>query len=364
MGAGLAARLAALLAPAAVAMLASGCAARETEAPGASAASSAREAAASRTAAPLAVDPGRTVTMVHGALGALFELTIAGVAEADARRLLDDAAAEIDRVEDALGGWRDDTDLARLNREGAAGPVPASPRLLDAIERALALNRATEGAFDVTVAPLVDAYGLRRGQARLPPPDELARLRACVGPERLRLDADARTIAFDRPGVAVDLDGLNKGIAVDRVIARLRAAGVTDATISAGGSTIGSIGPPAESPARQIAIAGPEEEIHARVELRDAVLSTSGNWRHFVVVDGRTYGAIFDPRTGEPVENEVVSATAVASRGDESETFAKAAVVLGEAGAARLAREQGVRFVLLLRDPAADGRIVVTRHGR
>ena len=316
----------------------------------------------SGSAVLVAPEPGRVVT-VHGALGCLFEMSVTGMDEADARRLLSQTADEIDHVEDALGGWRDDTDLARLNAQAATHPFAAPPLLFDTLATALELGRATDGAFDVTLAPLVDAYGLRHGEARVPPADELARLRACVGPEHLRLDPGARTIAFDRPGVAIDLDGLNKGVAVDRVIATLRAGGVTDASISAGGSTIGSIGPPPEQPPRLVAIEGPDGEVHARVELRDAVLSTSGNWRNFIVVDGHTYGAIFDPRSGAPVEGDVVSATVVASRGDESEAYAKAGVVLGPSGAERLARERGLRFVLLLRDPAQSDRIVVSRFG-
>jgi len=337
------------------------CAAHDGAARSAASSATLPAEAAPASGTPLTPDPDRVATSVHVALGCFFELSIEGVAEADAGRLLAEATDEIDRVEDVLGGWRDDTDLARLNAQAASQPVAVPGLLFDAVSTALELGRATEGAFDVTVAPLVDAYGFRRGEARVPPPDELQRLAACVGASHLRLDPAARTIAFDRPGVAIDLDGLNKGIAVDRVIARLRAAGVTDAWISAGGSTIGSIGPPAPLPPRGVSITGPDGEAHARVELRDAVLSTSGNLRHVIVVDGHEYGAIFDPRTGRPVEADVISATAVAPRGDESEAYAKAAVVLGAEGAARLAAARDARFVLLLRDPAASGGIAVQR---
>ncbi|HZM01289.1 MAG TPA: FAD:protein FMN transferase, partial [Planctomycetota bacterium] len=189
------------------------------------------------------------------------------------------------------------------------------------------------------------------------PAEELARLQALVGPERVLVDEGARTIAFDRPGVRVDLDGLNKGVAVDRVLDRLRAAGVTDAVVSAGGSTIGSIGPPPGRPAHRVAIEGPDGAVHARIALRDAVLSTSGAWRRAAPLDGREAGPIFDPRTGEPADGEIVSATVIAPRGDESEAYAKAALVLGIDGARQLLREHPeLGIALLLRDPpGGDG---------
>jgi len=326
--------------------------------------SSAPLAPAPAVAPALAPDPGRVLTVVHGALGCLFELSIHDVAEADARRVAARATAEIDRVEDLLGGWRDDTALALLNREAAARSIAAPPLLYDSVVRALELTRATEGAFDVTVGPLVDAYGFRLGTPRLPPPDELERLAGSVGSEHVLVDPAGRTLAFDRPGVVVDLDGFNKGVAVDRVIELLRAAGVADASISAGGSTIGSIGPPPSRPPRTVAVAGPDGEVHARVPLRDAVLSTSGNWRRAIEMEGREVGPIFDPRSGEPVSSAVLSATAIAVRGDDSEAFAKAAIVLGVDGAQRLVEAHGgLGLVLLVRSADPDAEIEVLRLG-
>ncbi len=311
-----------------------------------------------------AADPNAAVTTVHGALGCLFEMTIRGVEEGDARHALDLASAEIDAVEDALGGWRDDTALAALNRDGAKGPVAVPPLLFDSITRSIELTAATHGAFDVTVGPLVDAYGFRRGAPKLPNPADLERLRKSVGIEHLVLDRTHRTIAFDRGGVEIDLDGINKGIAVDRVMELLRGLGVIDATISAGGSTIGSIGPADSEPPREIAIEGPDGEIHARASLRNEVLSTSGNWRHNIVVDGHEYGSIFDPRDGRPVEGDIVSATAIAPRGDESEAFAKVGVVLGPEGAESLTRQRpDVRMVLLVREAPGSSLLIVDRFG-
>lgn len=316
--------------------------------------------------APPAAGPAFAVAVQHGVLGCMFEIALYGVSETEARRLVAEATAELDRVEDALGGWRDDTALARLNREAADRKVQPPPLLLDALLRARELARATDGAFDVTVAPLVDAYGFRGSAGgRVPTPAELEALRACVGIDHLVIDAEAGSVTFDRPGVKVDLDGLNKGIAVDRVVLLLERAGVRDATISAGGSTIASIGPPPGAEPRPVAIAGPDGTVHERVLLRDQTLSTSGAWRRSLLIDGVEVGSIFDPRSGRPVANDVVSATAIASRGDVSEAYAKAALVLGpEAASALAARSGEVELVLLLRGKDEAEPIRTLRLGR
>lgn len=292
--------------------------------------------------------------MRHHAMGCFFEVTIRDVADDDARALLDEAVREIDAVDRVLSSWNDGSDLSRLNREGPAGPVRVDPLLLDTVERALALADETGGAFDPTVKPLVDAYGFRGSTPRVPSDAELANMRERVGARHVRVDRERGTIAFDRLGVALDLDGINKGVAVERVADLLRQAGVADATVSAGGSTIASIGPRADAPPRVVFVEDPQGRRAAEVSLRDQALSTSGNWRQVVNAGGRTFGHVFDPRTGRPVENDVLSATVVVQRAADSDALAKLCVVDGAAGAERLvAARPDAEVVLLVAKPDA-----------
>jgi FAD:protein FMN transferase len=301
----------------------------------------------------------RVVLLRHGAMGCLFEIAIHDVDEERAGVLARKAVAEIDRVDRALSSWDETSELARLNRLGGKGPVRVGALLFETVARSLQLSTQTQGAFDVTVGPLVDAYGFRGGTPRVPPDAELAELRWLVGPARVRLEPSSAEISFDRPGVRLDLDGIGKGVAVDRVAALLREGGVADATISAGGSTVCAIGPPASRPPRIVSVEGPAGTTDACVSLRDLALSTSGNWRNRIEVGGRFYGHVLDPRAGRPAERGVLSATVVVDRAVDSEALAKACVVLGADEAEKIARRWPAEVVLLT--SGARGTVEVVR---
>ena len=116
--------------------------------------------------------------------------------------------------------------------------------LFDFIAEAMRYQRESGGAFDITVGPLMKAWGFFRGEGHVPADDELADARLQVGGAHVVLNADDKTIAFDRPGVELDLGGIAKGYAVDRVVALLRTRQIAAALISAGGSTIYGLGAP------------------------------------------------------------------------------------------------------------------------
>src|SRR5205823_12681879 len=131
-----------------------------------------------------------------------------------------------------------------LTRHAAAGQMVEDPELYDYLAIALRYSRESDGAFDITVGPLMKAWGFFRGGGRVPSEAELAALRARVGYRHVILDPAAHTVRFDTPGVELDLGGIAKGYAVDRAVAVLREADVPAALVSAGGSTIYGLGAP------------------------------------------------------------------------------------------------------------------------
>lgn len=288
-------------------------------------------------------------------MGCLFEIEVAGVPRESAESLGLAAAAIVDEVEGTLSVWNADSEISRLNREASGGPFLAGELLFETLRRAVELTAETDGAFDVTVGPLVEAYGLRAATPRIPTFEELARARSAVGAEALRLRASPRTVEFTRPNMALDLDGIAKGVAVERAGGFLRARGVRDATISAGGSTILSIGPPEYLPPRRVAIATQDGREIGSVELRDEALSTSGNWRRGGKVGNREIGHILDPRTGEPLGNEVLSVTAVAPSAADSDALSTAFAVLGPDASERiLAARKATGAVFVVGDSGAS----------
>jgi thiamine biosynthesis lipoprotein len=246
-----------------------------------------------------------TVRVCGPHAGALPALTTAGL-------------DEIDRIDRLLSHYRPTSPLSRLNREAADGPVAVEPELLDVLDRCLRWSRDSEGAFDVTVGPLMKAWGFFRDEGRVPSEPELARVLEGVGFRHVLLDRRSGTVRFDRPDVELDLGGIGKGYAVDRVVALLRRRGVGSALVNLGGSSLYGLGAPPGGSAWAVGIQDPTDpgKTALTVELRDRALSVSGGYARFFEEKGVTYAHILDPRTGRPVQGVLSVAILSASATD------------------------------------------------
>jgi arylsulfatase A len=213
------------------------------------------------------------------------------------------ALDELDRVDRLMSHYRPDSPLSRLNREAASGPVSVEPELLAFLAECLRWSRDSGGAFDVTVGPLMRAWGFFRDEGRVPEEAELAGVRSVVGYQHVLLDPDAGTIRFDRPGVELDLGGIGKGYAVDRVVSLLRQRGIASALVNLGGSSIYGLGAPPGKTTWEIGVRDPARPAKTAltVALRDRSLSVSGGYQRFFEKDGVAYSHIMDPHTGRPV---------------------------------------------------------------
>src|SRR5262249_3623509 len=163
----------------------------------------------------------------------------------------------------------------RVNREAARHPVSVDAELFDFIAESMRYTRESDGAFDVTVGPLMKAWGFFRGEGRMPSDDELAAARHHVGAAHVVLNPVDKTIAFDEAGVELDLGGIAKGYAVDRAVQVLRRHGVAAALVSSGGSTIYGFGAPPGRAAWEVMVQDPIDSRKAAltVTLKDRALS-------------------------------------------------------------------------------------------
>jgi thiamine biosynthesis lipoprotein len=241
-------------------------------------------------------------------------------------RIVGAALDEIDRIDRLMSHYRRDSPVSRLNHEAANGPVPMEPELLDFLTECLRWSRESEGAFDVTVGPLMKAWGFFRDEGRVPDERERAAALAAVGYRHVRIDPAARTVRFDRPGVELDLGGIGKGYAVDRVVDLLRRRGVASALVNLGGSSVYGLGVPPGGNAWKVGIQDPTDQgrIALTVRLRDRALSVAGGYARFFEEDGLAYSHIMDPRTGWPVRGVLSAAvlTATATDGDALDDIA------------------------------------------
>src|SRR5688572_3933946 len=243
------------------------------------------------------------ITLALQAMATRFELVLNGDSPG-LRAAGEEALAEISRVESMLSLYKPTSEVANLNARAADEPVHVSAEMFALLERAIALSRETNGAFDITIAPLVRCWGFMRGQGSVPSDDQIEEARANVGYGLLELNASERTVRFLKPGVMLDFGAFGKGYAVDQAVEILRDAGVTSALLHGGTSTVAAIGRAENEAPWKIAVTGepPAEEVLWLVDLSEESLSVSAVWGKSFAAEGRTFGHILDARTGRPGE--------------------------------------------------------------
>jgi FAD:protein FMN transferase len=267
------------------------------------------------------------------AMGGTFTIAAYTATPAQGEAAAAAAFAELRRLEALLSHYRAESVWSEVNRDAATRPVHVPEELFELVAAALDYSRRSEGAFDITVGPLMRVWGFRDGNGRPADDDAVAAARGRVGHEHVRLDEANRTVRFAREGLELDPGGIGKGYAVDRLLAVLRAHGIERALVSAAGSTIAALGAPPGQDGWPVSLAAtPADPGAVRLRIRDESLSTSGQRGRFFRVEGRMQGHILDPRTGRPAP--AVLAAVIAPRALDSEAWTKAVLVNGRRWAA------------------------------
>lgn len=286
-------------------------------------------------------------------MGTIAELRIYDRRDpASLRAALDAGRAELHTIDRLMAVQRSDSDISRLNAHGTQGPVRVDGRVVEVLEAARAVSNLTDGAFDVTVLPAVQAWGFTAGAPHVPTVTP-----AIAGYSHVLIDASSGTVALTDPGAQIDLGGIAKGYALDRVRGILRAHGVRSAYLDLGGE-VATIGHPPDAPYWRIGIRDPRRPgaVVGTLELGEGAVSTSGDGEQFVIADGTRFGHIFDPRTGAPAR-ALVSATVVAASATRADALSTAAVVLGPTAARPALRRVAAEGIFI--DLEDDGRLIV-----
>jgi thiamine biosynthesis lipoprotein len=241
--------------------------------------------------------------------------------------------SSLDRIEGLMSTWDPDSELSRFNRSTSLEPFTVAPETFEVVTWALDVGVLSGGALDVTIGPLVDAWGFGPSGPRKTPPtdDEIDRLREAIGPGLVELDATAVTVRKRRPDVRVDLSSVVPGYAADRLSGELTDRGFTDFVVDVGGEVLARGRNEAGAP-WQVAIERPElhgERIQRLVPISDLAITTAGDYRKYREVDGQRIGHILDPRTGRPLTHRLASVTVVDPLAVRADAFDTALMVLG-----------------------------------
>src|SRR6185437_3646364 len=232
--------------------------------------------------------------------------------------------------------------------------------LFDFLATSLRYTRESDGAFDITVGPLLKAWGFFQGDGHVPADVDLTAARHVVGASHVILNGGEKTVRFDRPGVELDLGGIAKGYAVDRVVTLLRDRGVAAALVSAGGSTIYGLGAPPGHDAWDVQIQDPIDPQRSAltVLLKDRALSIAGTSEKFFEASGVRYSHIMDPRTGRPVQG-ILSVAVLAPTGTAGDALDDAFFVMGvDRTRMYVEARHGVEGIFFLPDAATGWKMV------
>jgi thiamine biosynthesis lipoprotein len=283
-------------------------------------------------------------------MGTLFTLALYAPDETKARQASDAAFAKIAALDSMMTDYDPESELMQLCQKPSGDPVRVSDELFEVLQKSQRLAELTDGAFDVTVGPVVRLWRRARRTETLPSPELLARARAAVGYKKLKLDPATKTVTLTAPNMQLDLGGIAKGFAADKALGVLRSHGLSRALVAASGDiAIGD--PPPGKRAWSIgvgALDNSQNGLAKKLLLRNAAVSTSGDTEQFVEIEGKRYSHIVDPRTGLGL-TERLQVSILSNRATDTDSFATAVSVLGVERGMKLVESQPGMAALILR---------------
>jgi FAD:protein FMN transferase len=260
--------------------------------------------------------------------------------------------AAVDKVDRQMSTWTPSSDLCRLNAAPGNAWVTIPVELMDVLDIGLKVGHESNGAFDMGVGALVDTWGFgpsaRSSSLQGPAPDPQALTRAAA---TLDLDHALRQVRKRGP-LALDLSGIAKGYGVDELARCLDGSGIESYLVGIDGE-MRALGAKPDGEPWAVAVEKPifgKREVTGVIELNDAAIATSGDYRHWVDIDGKRYAHTMDPRSGQPLSNTLAAVTVLMSTCVLADAWATALLVLGEKDGVALAREKGIDALFVVRE--------------
>lgn len=283
------------------------------------------------------------IVFAGNTMGTQFSVKLV-TASSDAATLEQRIQASLDSVDKMMSTYKADSEISAFNASRSTDWFAVSKEFCTSVDEALLLSEITDGAFDITVAPLVNLWGFGPGAMVDTPPadDEIQALLARVGYRHLAADCAQPALRKDLPGLELDMSACGKGLAIDEIAELLNAQGIENYMVEVGGE-IRLRGRNIKGARWAIGIERPltsERQPHTIVHLTDTALATSGDYRNFFESDGKLYSHTIDTATGKPVTHTLASVTVVDPSGYRADALATALLVLGpEKGMALAVRE-------------------------
>lgn len=268
----------------------------------------------------------------------------------DTGAAIDKSFRRIKEIGNLMNRYYEDSECASINRLKFGDVIRISPEMVFVLRRSLELYRVTEGAFDVTISPLIDLWGSYKKKEAIPTEEEIKIALSKIGSENILIDDD-RSLRFNRDGVKIDLSGIAKGYAVDEAIRVLKENGIRNGLVNAGGDMY-CLGEGPDRKGWRVGIRHPRKsELLGTLILVDKAVATSGDYQDFFIVNEKRYSHILDPRSGYPVSDIPMSVTVVGPDCITVDGLATAISVMGPGDGLRLAEKlDGIEAIVVSKD--------------
>jgi thiamine biosynthesis lipoprotein len=275
-----------------------------------------------------------------------------------AKEGLDAAISRIHEIEERMSATLPDSDISRINANAGKAPVQVHPDTLFVIKKALEYAELTKGNFDISTLPLSRLWDLFGEEEKIPEADDIKKVLPLVDYKRIKVDEEKQTVYLESEGMAIDLGGIAKGYAGDEAVRILKEHGVEHALINLGGNIAVINGKEDGSPWR-IGIRNPRQEEDPRqrrhvavVETMGDAVITSGDYERYqkeiYEQTGERYHHIYDPKTGYPAKNGLISVTIVTESGIDADALSTSLFVMGvQEGLALVSRLKGVQAMFI-----------------
>ncbi len=305
--------------------------------------------------------PGKQVELDSGhrmVMGTFARIVVIAKDSDTAGKCIESGFTQINKVDDLMSDYKSDSEISRVNRDGFKKAVRLSQSTYEVLQRSIEFSKLTDGAFDVTVGPLVELFRKAKNKQVLPGPDEIADARSKVGFEKLKLDGRNMTVQFTVEGMRLDLGGIAKGYAVDKAVETMQSHGAIGGMVDLGGD-IRCFGAPLKGRDHWvIGLQNPDmgkdsngREVLLKLKITDGAVATSGDYQQFILIEGKRYSHIIDRKTGTSTEG-LSSVTIIADNATDADALATAVSVIGsENGLELIEKTPGVEAILITSQP-------------
>jgi len=298
----------------------------------------------------------KTAQKTETIMGTQVSITVVAKTGKEVEAAIDAAMAEVRRFDRMMSLYKDDSELTRVNMAAGKDPVTVSPEMIEMEEAARKISELTDGAFDVTVGPLVVLWQMRLKEGKAPTETEIERIRSRVGYRNIIVDKKASTLFLKKPGMIMDFGACAKGYVADKVAELLKGRGIDNAIVALAGD-IRVMGHRPDGSSWRIGVQHPRDPTKTLtvLELSDKYISTSGDYERYQIVHRKRYHHILDPRTGKPSEG-MESVTLVGDRGSVGDPLATALFILGPEKGLTIVKKLGYEAIFV----DDKGRVVMT----